>query len=98
MALEVKKNIFEKLELVNWPYLKTYKNGQLTNIELTLCSKTELDRLADKQPFSLVLHEFSFAKFSRLDAVNRMCQWPNFESLDLSNYTEWLVLYSQPKL
>ena len=48
---------------------------------------TKSDRMVDKQPFSLAIHKFDYAKFGRSDAVDWMCQSLNFKLLDLSEGT-----------
>ena len=41
------------------------------------------DKMTDNQPFSPTLYKFGYSKFGRLNAVERMFQWSNFEPLDL---------------
>ena len=62
-------------------YFINLEKCQFTNMEPQIFSKRlnwqflpeEFDRMANKQPCSLALHEFGSAKFGQPDTVDQMC-------------------------
>ena len=67
-------------------YFEIFKIVQRRNWQfLTDLVNCESDRLVNNQSFSPVIHEFSSANSGQPNAVDRICQWPNLERLDMSD-------------